>query len=102
MDVLVDLHRLSLFHALSKKPQAFGELTFLTQLPPASLSSALRTYEKRGLVKIRKHFVGKRPQTMIELTKNGQEEWNWTVKIMQRNWAQTNFAEENEPSGNKK
>ena len=43
-----------------------------TDLSFGNLSSHMTKLEKTGYVKIKKKFIGKKPHTMIELTKKGR------------------------------
>lgn len=53
-----------------------------TELTQGNVSGHLAKLEDAGYVKIEKGFAGKRPRTMISLTKNGREAFKKYVQIM--------------------
>ncbi len=64
--------RLALLTALSACSSAdFVFLQRLTGLTQGNLSTHLTRLEEAGLVEIEKQFVGKRPNTMVQLTEAG-------------------------------
>lgn len=46
-----------------------------TKLTPGNISSHMTKLEDAGYVKVKKSFVGKRPQTIFRLTKKGRAEF---------------------------
>ena len=46
-----------------------------TRLTPGNISSHMTKLEGAGYVKVKKSFVGKRPQTMFRLTRKGRAEF---------------------------
>jgi len=46
-----------------------------TKLTPGNISSHMTKLEAAGYVKVKKSFVGKRPQTMFKLTRKGRAEF---------------------------
>ena len=46
-----------------------------TRLTPGNISSHMTKLEEAGYVKVKKSFVGKRPQTMFRLTTKGRTEF---------------------------
>ncbi|MCP4418784.1 MAG: ArsR family transcriptional regulator [Chloroflexi bacterium] len=66
--------RLSIMTALASCEQAdFLFLIRLVGLSKGNLSGHLSKLEMAGLVEITKHFVGKKPQTIIAITSKGGE-----------------------------
>ena len=55
-----------------------------TELTQGNVSGHLNKLEVADYVKIEKGFVGKRPRTMISLTKKGREAFKKYVKSMQQ------------------
>ena len=53
-----------------------------TELTQGNVSGHLAKLEDAGYVKIKKGFAGKRPRTMISLTKNGREAFKKYVQVM--------------------
>ncbi len=60
-------------HLYVVKSADFLFLMRQTGLTFGNLSSHLSKLEKADYVKIKKEFVGKKPHTMLELTKKGRE-----------------------------
>lgn len=74
--------RLALLTALSACKRAdFTFLQRLTGLTQGNLPSHLAKLEAAGLVSIEKRFVGKRPNTLVALTKEGRV-------AIERHWQQ--------------
>jgi DNA-binding transcriptional ArsR family regulator len=72
--------RLGILTVLSACEQAdFVFLKRVTELSDGNLSAHLNKLESAGLVCIQKRFVGKKPQTLVWLTKSGhaqiKEHW---------------------------
>ena len=68
-----DPARLALLTALSScKSADFLFLQRLTGLTPGNLSSHLAKLEEGGLVRLEKQFVGKKPNTQVQLTDSGR------------------------------
>ncbi|MGE5325146.1 MAG: transcriptional regulator [Actinomycetota bacterium] len=67
--------RLAILTVLSACEQAdFTYLLRVTGLTNGNLSAHLARLESAGLVTVVKHFVGKRPQTLLSLTGTGREQ----------------------------
>src|SRR5574340_364595 len=83
LDRLVhDPSRLAILTALSTCQRAdFVFLQRITGLTVGNLSSHISKLEDAGLVSIRKGFVAKRPNTMVELTAKGH-------KAIDKHWQQ--------------
>lgn len=65
--------RLSILTALSTcKSADFIFLQRITSLSSGNLSSHLTKLERAELIQIEKHFVGKRPQTRVNITNEGR------------------------------
>ena len=78
--------RLAIMTALSSAQSAdFLFLQRLTGLTKGNLSSHLSKLEDAGLVKVRKRFVGKKPNTSVALSKQGRaaidEHWRRLEKL---------------------
>ena len=78
--------RLAIMTALSASEGAdFLFLQRITGLTKGNLSSHLGKLEKAGLVKIKKRFVGKTPNTFVSLTKKGraaiEEHWEQLERL---------------------
>ncbi|MGB3683977.1 MAG: transcriptional regulator [Rubrobacteraceae bacterium] len=78
--------RLAIMTALSASEGAdFLFLQRVTGLTKGNLSSHLTKLEKAGLVKIKKRFVGKTPNTFVSLTKKGrvaiEEHWEQLERL---------------------
>ncbi len=68
-----DPARLAVLTALSScKSADFLFLQRLTGLTPGNLSSHLAKLEEGGLVRLEKQFVGKKPNTQVQLTDPGR------------------------------
>ena len=64
-----------------------AEFLFLmnqTNLTFGNLSSHMTKLEKAGYIKIKKEFVGKKPHTMLELTKKGRTAFDNYKKEMKK------------------
>ena len=55
-----------------------------TELSFGNLSSHMTKLEKAGYVKVKKEFVGKKPHTMLELTKKGRAAFDEYRKDMKK------------------
>ena len=77
-----DPARLALLTALSAcKSADFLFLQRLTGLTAGNLSSHLAKLEEGGLVQVEKQFVGKKPNTLVQLTDRGRV-------AIERHWKQ--------------
>jgi DNA-binding transcriptional ArsR family regulator len=77
-----DPARLAILTALSAcKSADFLFLQRLTGLTAGNLSSHLSKLEEGGLVKVDKQFVGKKPNTLVQLTDRGRA-------AVERHWKQ--------------
>jgi len=56
-------------------PASFPELLEKTGTSNGNLSTHLTKLESAGFVKQEKGFKGKRPQTLVHLTKSGRQAW---------------------------
>ncbi len=78
--------RLAVMTALSASEGAdFLFLQHITGLTKGNLSSHMSKLEKAGLVKVKKRFVGKTPNTFVSLTKRGrvaiEEHWEQLERL---------------------
>jgi DNA-binding MarR family transcriptional regulator len=92
-----DPARLALLTALSAcKSADFLFLQRLTGLTAGNLSSHLAKLEEGGLVQVEKQFVGKKPNTLMQLTDRGRAaiERHWKQLESLRQSAKTWKAEE--------
>jgi DNA-binding MarR family transcriptional regulator len=85
--------RLAILTALSSCLSAdFTYLTRLTGMTRGNLSTHLSKLENAGLISINKRFIGKKPSTMVQLTKLGrtaiEEHWEKLAKLRRdaQNW----------------
>lgn len=62
---------------------SFAELGERAQVNDGNLSVHLRTLEEAGYVALAKHFVGRKPQTLISLTETGRTAWLAYIARMQ-------------------
>jgi DNA-binding MarR family transcriptional regulator len=90
LDRLVhDPSRLAILTALSTCQRAdFVFLQRITGLTVGNLSSHISKLEEAGLVAVQKLFVGKRPNTMVELTGKGR-------KAIEKHWQQLEAMRKN-------
>lgn len=51
----------------------FTELKESLRLSDGNLASHLRTLEEKGIIEVRKTFIGRRPKTFYRLTKQGKK-----------------------------
>jgi DNA-binding transcriptional ArsR family regulator len=67
--------RLGIMTSLAGKPNGmlFGELKELCALTDGNLSRHLDVLKDAGLIEIWKGFEGRRPQTLVRLTKSGRQ-----------------------------
>ena len=66
--------RLGIMSALAASRElAFTELKVMLKVTDGNLSVHARTLEKRGYLRIKKAFVGRRPRTSLSLTSKGRE-----------------------------
>jgi len=56
-------------------PASFPELTAKTGTTNGNLSTHLTKLENASYVELEKGYKGKRPQTLVHLTKTGREAW---------------------------
>lgn len=81
--------RLAILTALSACESAdFTALRRLTGLSDGNLSVQLSKLEEAGLVKMKKQFVGKKPNTRIQISAKGLE-------AVQRHWDRLNAIRKN-------
>ena len=63
--------------------QNVQQLKKLTKIKSdGNLASHLRSLEKQGLIKYKRHFVGRRPLTFYQLTDQGNEIFELVIKNM--------------------
>ena len=75
-DVIHGRLRLGVMAYLSTvSPAAFGELKAKVNATDGNLSTHLTKLEEAGYVKIEKKFQGKKPLTLVHLTKSGRSAW---------------------------
>ena len=75
-DVIHGRLRLGVMAYLSTvSPAAFGELKAKVNATDGNLSTHLTKLEEAGYVKIEKKFQGKKPLTLVHLTKSGRNAW---------------------------
>lgn len=93
--------RLAVLTALSVCRKAdFMYLLRLTGLTRGNLSAHLTKLEEGGLVRIEKRFVGRKPNTMVALTRKGKSavEGHWRrldeLRTNSREWSPENGADE--------
>lgn len=63
-----------------KKPAPFTLLRDELMLTDGTLSVNLGKLEEGGLVKVTKHFVGKRPQSRVKITAQGRRQFRQYVR----------------------
>mgnify|MGYP000395048512 CR=1 FL=1 len=51
----------------------FNELKRLLEVTDGNLASHIAALEKKGFVEVRKQFVGKKPNTSFQVTKEGKD-----------------------------
>lgn len=56
-------------------PASFPELQKQTAATQGNLSTHLRKLEDAGYVRIEKGYAGRRPQTLVHLTRKGRSAW---------------------------
>lgn len=75
-DVIHGRLRLGVMAYLSTvSPASFGELKAKVNATDGNLSTHLSKLEEAGYVKIEKKFEGKKPLTLVHLTKSGRGAW---------------------------
>jgi len=75
-DVIHGRLRLGVMAYLSTvSPAAFGTLKAKVNATDGNLSTHLTKLEEAGYVKIEKKFQGKKPLTLVHLTKSGRSAW---------------------------
>jgi DNA-binding MarR family transcriptional regulator len=75
-DVIHGRLRLGVMAYLSTvSPAAFGDLKAKVNATDGNLSTHLTKLEEAGYVKIEKKFQGKKPLTLVHLTKSGRNAW---------------------------
>ncbi|WP_298912930.1 transcriptional regulator [uncultured Algimonas sp.] len=75
-DVIHGRLRLGVMAYLSAvSPASFPELRDRTDATNGNLSTHLTKLEGAGYVRLEKGYKGKRPQTLVHLTKNGRAAW---------------------------
>jgi len=62
-------------HLFRHGPTPFTELRALLQLTDGTLSVHLGKLEEGGIVELVRRFVGKRPRTVVRLTRRGRNEF---------------------------
>ena len=79
--VLHEKMRLAIATALYHRGKAdFTYLKRLLKTSEGNLATHLRTLEQAGYVRVEKRFVGRRPQTLYELTEKGKRAYREYVK----------------------
>lgn len=78
--------RLLLLSVLMQYPggRTFTELKRAVGLTDGTLSVHLGKLEQGGLVEIRKEFVGKKPRTLVRMTRAGRREFTDYVEDLRR------------------
>jgi DNA-binding MarR family transcriptional regulator len=73
--ILHEKARLGILTSLASRPRGllFNELKQLCSLTDGNLSRHLQTLEEAGLVEVWKGFRNRRPQTLVRLSREGQE-----------------------------
>ena len=71
---------LILSHLIRVGPTPFTELRVLLAMTDGSLSVHLSKLEEGGLVEIVKAFVGKRPRTLVKVSRRGRNQFNKYVQ----------------------
>jgi DNA-binding transcriptional ArsR family regulator len=64
----------------AKTPVPFTELRLELQLTDGTLSVHLSRLQEGGLVSVQKRFVGRKPQTLVQMTREGQRRFERYVK----------------------
>ena len=72
--ILHEKARLGILTSLSTRPEGllFGDLRRLCALTDGNLNRHLEVLQEAGLVEIWKRFEGKRPQTLVRLSREGR------------------------------
>ena len=84
-DVIHGRLRLGVMAYLSAvSPASFPELRDKTDATNGNLSTHLTKLESAGYVRQEKGFVGKKPQTLVHLTKEGRNAWIDYLDAMKR------------------
>ena len=84
-DVIHGRLRLGVMAYLSAvSPASFPELRDKTDATNGNLSTHLTKLEAAGYVRQEKGFVGKKPQTLVHLTKDGRKAWIDYLEAMKR------------------
>ncbi len=65
----------------------FLYLMAATGLSKGNLSAHLQKLENSGYIEISKHFIGKKPQTLLHLTELGKEKFELYKDTMQDLWS---------------
>lgn len=71
-------------HLYAVKDADFLYLKRATEMTPGNLSTHLSKLEAAGFVEITKTFQGKKPHTILELTKNGRKAYQNYRKNIQK------------------
>jgi DNA-binding transcriptional ArsR family regulator len=71
---------LILSHLIRVGPTPFTELRVLLAMTDGALSVHLSKLEEGGVVEVTKEFVGKRPRTMIRVSRRGRAMFNRYVQ----------------------
>lgn len=75
-DVIHGKLRLGIMAYLSSVSSAtFTEIKNITEASDGNLSVHMRKLEDAGYIKVKKAFVGRRPQTSLSLTEAGRKAW---------------------------
>jgi len=84
--VLHEKARLGILTSLATRPDGllFTELRELCSLTDGNLSRHLQTLEEAGLVEVWKGFRNRRPQTLVRLSKTGQERFLAYLEQLQK------------------
>jgi DNA-binding MarR family transcriptional regulator len=84
--VLHEKARLGILTLLATRPEGalFTELKELCSLTDGNLSRHLQTLEEAGLIEVWKGFRNRRPQTLVRLSKDGQERFLTYIAELQK------------------
>lgn len=63
-------------------PIAFTKLKALTGATDGNLGSHLTTLEKAGYLRVDKEFAGKRPQTLVSITRAGEKAFRLHLEFL--------------------
>lgn len=90
-DVIHSRVRLAIMSYLaSARAAEFTELKKVLKVSDGNLSTHLKKLEDHGYVKTEKGFVGRKPQTMVEITEDGSKAFKTYVDGIAAMLGQTN------------